>query len=64
MAAGDSIQLLEVDDGSGWIKVADRHGHKGLIPTTYIELSEGNNKPTTPDPEAIAKESGTYGQCY
>lgn len=40
VSAGDSVQLLEVDDGSGWIKVSDRHGRKGLIPATYVELSE------------------------
>ncbi|GJJ13445.1 hypothetical protein Clacol_007699 [Clathrus columnatus] len=43
ISAGDSVQLLEVDDGSGWIKVANSQGHKGLIPASYIELSEGRS---------------------
>ncbi|CCM05936.1 uncharacterized protein FIBRA_08175 [Fibroporia radiculosa] len=38
---GSEVQVLEEDDGSGWIKVADQHGGRGLVPASYIELSEG-----------------------
>jgi len=35
---GQNVQILEEDDGSGWIKVADTSGGSGLVPASYIEL--------------------------
>ncbi|THH27874.1 hypothetical protein EUX98_g6316 [Antrodiella citrinella] len=34
---GQSVEVLEEDDGSGWIKVADATGGSGLVPASYIE---------------------------
>ncbi|OCH90899.1 hypothetical protein OBBRIDRAFT_792810 [Obba rivulosa] len=37
VSEGALVQVLEEDDGSGWVKVADRSGGKGLVPASYIE---------------------------
>lgn len=34
------MQILEEDDGSGWVKVLDDVGNRGLVPSTYLELSD------------------------
>ncbi|KAK7690386.1 hypothetical protein QCA50_007044 [Cerrena zonata] len=46
---GDLVQVIEEDDGSGWVKVADRTGGRGLVPASYIELTE-DTAATAPDP--------------
>jgi len=38
-SAGEPAQLLEEDDGSGWVKLEDSTGAKGLVPASYVELS-------------------------
>ena len=35
---GAFVELLEEDDGSGWVKVADEAGGKGLVPASYISM--------------------------
>ncbi|TBU61870.1 hypothetical protein BD310DRAFT_872749 [Dichomitus squalens] len=35
------VHVLEEDDGSGWVKVADDSGGKGLVPASYIEVLDG-----------------------
>ncbi|KAH7926483.1 hypothetical protein BV22DRAFT_1104300 [Leucogyrophana mollusca] len=42
VSEGISVHVLEEDDGSGWVKVADEFGGKGLVPASYIETAEGN----------------------
>ncbi|KAL0961378.1 hypothetical protein HGRIS_006332 [Hohenbuehelia grisea] len=37
---GSTVHIVESDDGSGWVKVADSSGRDGLVPATYIELSD------------------------
>lgn len=34
------MTIVEEDDGSGWVKVADEKGAHGLVPATYIEIVE------------------------
>ena len=34
---GETVNVLEDDDGTGWIKVANGSGKKGLVPVTYLE---------------------------
>ncbi|EIW81337.1 hypothetical protein CONPUDRAFT_82321 [Coniophora puteana RWD-64-598 SS2] len=34
---GAIVHVLEEDDGSGWVKVADQTGGKGLVPASYLE---------------------------
>lgn len=37
---GSIVQILEDDDGSGWVKVQDADGDKGLVPASYVEASD------------------------
>ena len=56
------MHVLEEDDGSGWVKVADRVGEKGLVPATYIELSDSHAiTPTEAPAPGHAQGSGKYG---
>ncbi|EPQ50992.1 hypothetical protein GLOTRDRAFT_141152, partial [Gloeophyllum trabeum ATCC 11539] len=34
---GATVRVLEEDDGSGWVKVGDTSGGKGLVPASYIQ---------------------------
>lgn len=56
--------MIEDDDGSGWIKVADVKGGKGLVPASYIEMVEENaappQAPVTTKPKRLG--SGKYGE--
>lgn len=38
---GTVVRVVEEDDGSGWVKVADSDGEKGLVPATYLEGAGG-----------------------
>ena len=35
---GETVKVLEEDDGSGWVKVANNSGGKGLVPASYVEV--------------------------
>jgi len=36
LAEGMTVQILEPDDGSGWVKVKDPNEKNGLVPASYI----------------------------
>lgn len=56
------MHVLEEDDGSGWVKVADRVGEKGLVPATYIELSDSHAiTPIEAPAPGHAQGSGKFG---
>ncbi|CAL1712731.1 unnamed protein product [Somion occarium] len=40
VSTGEMVQVIEEDDGSGWVKVADQSGGRGLVPASYIELTD------------------------
>ena len=40
LAEGTLVSVVEPDDGSGWVKVADGSGKSGLVPASYIEAAE------------------------
>jgi hypothetical protein len=48
---GETVKVLEEDDGSGWVKVANNSGGKGLVPASYVEVvgseEESNVTPRT-----------------
>jgi len=48
ISAGDSVQVLEPDDGSGWVKAADGQGNSGLVPASYLayDSSLSSTKPS------------------
>lgn len=39
---GTSVHVLEPDDGSGWVKVADGQGGDGLVPASYLAYDESD----------------------
>lgn len=50
------VKVVEPDDGSGWVKVADGSGKSGLVPASYIESAEED----VATPSAQHYGSGTY----
>jgi len=38
---GAVVHVLEEDDGSGWVKVADSDSNQGLVPATYLDDASG-----------------------
>ena len=49
--------MMEPDDGSGWVKVADDQGRDGLVPASYLELD------TSPPPRVSSQaSSGQHGE--
>jgi len=59
---GATVRVVEEDDGSGWVKVVDESGGRGLVPASYIEAGD-----TTPAPDSGAGHptvgSGKFGRC-
>jgi hypothetical protein len=59
---GTVVRVLEEDDGSGWVKVADSEGENGLVPATYLEDASGWPLEKSEPPRQISqKGSGIYG---
>ncbi|KAL5519895.1 hypothetical protein ACEPAG_1555 [Sanghuangporus baumii] len=56
---GMTVQVVEDDDGSGWVKVADTKGGKGLVPASYIEIIEGNVVPPPVPVTTKPKQQGS-----
>lgn len=53
------------DDGSGWVKVSNDQGGKGLVPASYVEyLEETDNAPSAPIHSRPSQGSGQYGSYY
>jgi len=53
------VQVLEEDDGSGWIKVLDESGGKGLVPASYIKIEEAGTPPTETAHRAAPIQKGS-----
>ncbi|KAI0647754.1 hypothetical protein C8Q79DRAFT_951721 [Trametes meyenii] len=47
VSAESVVHMLEEDDGSGWVKVADDSGGKGLVPASYVELFDASTAPSS-----------------
>ncbi|CAE6414806.1 unnamed protein product [Rhizoctonia solani] len=46
-----TVQVVDPDDGSGWVKVLNEKGAEGLVPATYIEIiAPALNKRRAPPP--------------
>ncbi|KAJ7442609.1 hypothetical protein FB451DRAFT_1438254 [Mycena latifolia] len=54
VAEGTSVQVLEPDDGSGWVKVSDGQ-NAGLVPASYVEYEDA-----APSGGASEDGSGQY----
>lgn len=50
------VKVLEEDDGSGWVKVANSSGKKGLVPASYVEAAGPGE-----ESKATTKASVQYG---
>jgi hypothetical protein len=63
------VRVIEEDDGSGWVKVDDGAGGKGLVPATYLDMNMDTDASTppampvpAPAPATSARPgSGKYG---
>jgi uncharacterized protein YgiM (DUF1202 family) len=68
LAEGTSVHVIEEDDGSGWVKVADSQGGKGLVPASYIKLvNEADSEPVPPPLRSNTRPqrgSGKRGKHY
>ena len=62
--AESTVHVLEEDDGSGWVKVADDSGGKGLVPASYLEpLDGGGQTPRSSTPSVSHQQtSQDYGK--
>ena len=38
------VHIIEEDDGSGWVKVIDDAGGKGLVPASYVQVVEATSE--------------------
>jgi hypothetical protein len=43
---GAVVHVVEPDDGSGWVKVANNRGREGLVPASYLEDDTNLGSPT------------------
>lgn len=41
---GEELEVVDADDGSGWTMVLTSGGTRGLVPTSYIEVSASEKK--------------------
>ena len=56
---GETVKVLEEDDGSGWVKVANNSGGKGLVPASYVEMVGPGEKKRKVTPRASTAQYGT-----
>ncbi|TFK86863.1 hypothetical protein K466DRAFT_663436 [Polyporus arcularius HHB13444] len=57
VSAESIVHVLEEDDGSGWVKVADDTGGKGLVPASYVELLDGAQTPRSNTPSLVHQQT-------
>ena len=44
VSEGSVVRILEDDDGSGWVKVIDDSGGKGLVPASYVQALDPDSE--------------------
>jgi hypothetical protein len=54
--------VVEADDGSGWTKVSNSQGKRGLVPASYV----GDHKPDegAPGQQGTGRQGGYPGAPY
>lgn len=60
-AEGTTVRVTEEDDGSGWVKVIDNHGGKGLVPASYLEAADVKSLGPSGSSEE-PRSSGQFGR--
>ncbi|PCH40000.1 hypothetical protein WOLCODRAFT_136602 [Wolfiporia cocos MD-104 SS10] len=63
VSEGAIVHVVEEDDGSGWVKVSDGSGGKGLVPASYIEAAPEVVTATRPAPPAPPPPRGSRKQA-
>ncbi|KAF9221480.1 hypothetical protein BS17DRAFT_881644 [Gyrodon lividus] len=58
ISEGMLVHVLEEDDGSGWVKVTDNYGGKGLVPASYLEPLDVKS----PEPSGSSESPQAGGQ--
>jgi len=43
VSEGAVVHVVEPDDGSGWVKIANDRGREGLVPASYLENDTTNS---------------------
>jgi hypothetical protein len=56
------VHVIEEDDGSGWVKVLDEDGGRGLVPASYIESGDVTQAPSPGTGRFFG--SGQFGECH
>jgi hypothetical protein len=56
------VHVIEEDDGSGWVKVLDEDGGRGLVPASYIESADVTQAPSPGTGPFLG--SGQFGECH
>jgi len=56
------VHVIEEDDGSGWVKVLDEDGGRGLVPASYIESGDVAQAPSPGTGPFLG--SGQFGECH
>lgn len=56
MGAGEKFSIVESDDGSGWTILKNSHGQEGLVPTSYIKITQAAAPPK--QSAHVAKKQG------
>jgi uncharacterized protein YgiM (DUF1202 family) len=58
------VHVVEEDDGSGWVKVVDEDGDRGLVPASYVESADATQV-KSPDVESPrSSQSGQFGEWF
>lgn len=47
ISAGETLSVVEADDGSGWTLVSNSDGSQGLVPTSYIQIQAASDTSRT-----------------
>ncbi|KAM9900035.1 hypothetical protein OXX79_005370 [Metschnikowia pulcherrima] len=52
---GEKLSVLEEDDGSGWTLVSASAGQSGLVPTSYLQMNQGEESGKKAGPSVAPK---------
>ena len=58
------MRVIEEDDGSGWIKVVDEEGGRGLVPASYVEVADETQSTGPGIASPLGEESGQFGEWH
>lgn len=56
---GEIVDVVEEDDGSGWVKVANAQGIRGLVPASYVTALDGD-RDDKGDDDLQTQRGGSY----